>query len=114
MRELRNRVRREPRQPVKVIEHAAKSFGFGSGSVNDLGMWKLSRKRGFVIRIALAAVIRKQRDLVIFSEPPQDVVRTNFAASIDREEFASLDPQHSHSIFPRPENSNGTDSMVSF
>jgi hypothetical protein len=114
MRELRNRVRREPRQPVKVVEHAAKSFGLGSGSVDDLRMRKLLRKRGFVIGIAPAAVIRKQRDFVIFPEPPQDVVRANLAASIDREELASLDPQHSHSIFPRPKNSNGPNLTGSF
>src|SRR5271156_6396915 len=102
MRKLRNRVRREPRQPVKVIEHAAKSFGLGSCGVDDLRMRKLFPQRGFVFGVAPAAIIRKQRDFMIVTQPPQDVVRANHAASIDREELASLDPQHSHSIFLAP------------
>ena len=114
MRELRNRVRRESRQAIKVVEHTAKSFGFGSGSVDDLGLRKLLGKRGFVIGIAPSSVIGNQRDFVIFSEPPQNIVRANLAASIDREELASLDPEHPHSIFPRPENSNGPNLTGSF
>jgi hypothetical protein len=69
--------------------------------MDNMRLGKLLGKSRFVVKIALAAVVRNQRELMVFREPPQDVEGANFAASIDREELACLDPQHSHSIFPR-------------
>src|ERR1700722_17853917 len=100
MRVLGNGVWRQSRHPPRIIQNAAKPLGIWHCGIDDMRTRKLPRKRRFVIQVARSAIIRNQGEFVAFGQPPQDVKRANFAASIDRKKFTGLDPQHSHWRFP--------------
>src|SRR4029077_5786999 len=117
MRELGNRIGRESRQPVQVAQYPSEPIGIGSGSVDDMRLRKLLGKSRLLVRIAPAAVVRNQRELMAFGESSQDVEGANFATSVDREEPACLDPRHSLEIssprgFGRHNRSCATRSLV--
>jgi hypothetical protein len=96
MRILRYGVGSGSRQPIEIVQHPLEAFGIHGARAEHLGSRKFLRKGSFIGGIALAWVVRQKRNLMLVREASQDIVGADFAAGIDREELACLNPQQSH------------------
>jgi hypothetical protein len=96
MRILRHGVRGGSRQAIEIVQHALESVGIHGADAEDFGSGELLRKGGFIDGIVLAWIVGEERNLMLVREASQDIVGADFAAGIDREELACLNPQQSH------------------
>jgi hypothetical protein len=96
MRILRDGVGSRSRQPIEIIQHALEAVGIHGAGAEDFGFGELLREGGFIDGIVVAWIVGEQRNLMLGREAAQDIVGADFAAGIDREELACLNPQQSH------------------
>ena len=64
--------------------------------MDGLSSRELLRDRRFVVYIAIATVIGKQRHFVISGEVPQNIEGTNLPAAVDRPQFPRFNPENFH------------------
>jgi hypothetical protein len=96
--ELADREGSRLKDAPKIIQGLREGCSVQSRGVDGFRARKLTLDCFLVCAFPLPSVIAKQGYSVGARQMPQNVVRTNFAAGIDRQEFARFDPEDSQGV----------------
>src|SRR5512146_1301037 len=96
MGELAHCERHGPKHSTHIVQSLCDEMPIQRGCMNGFCSWKVALDRNLVLRVSLATVIGKQRDFVVPRKVPKDIVRTDLASGIDRQQLARFDPENTH------------------
>src|SRR5262249_30123690 len=92
---------RAERQPAQIEEVPLQGRRIARRRVNHLGPRQMFTDLALVGLITSPTVVGQKGDFVTSGESPQNVVRANLAAGINRNQLARFDPKDFHRLFTK-------------
>src|SRR5437899_2163729 len=86
------------KQTAKVVERLRDCASVQSSGVDGLRSRQFALYLGLVSGIPPSAVIREQRDFVISGKMTENIVGTDLASGIYRQQLARFDPENPHTL----------------